>query len=173
MKYRGSAFQRLLRYIYIRFIRLRGTPEDVARGLTLGIFIGMTPTMGIQMPIALFFAMLLKENKIAAMLGVWISNPLTCIPLYTFNFQVGKYVLSSPDLSFPDFTSLEEFMALGQDLLIPLIVGSLVAGVVVSAISYVIFLKLFRAIKTEKDKLKSLRAKKRSMKKTQLEEEAD
>ena len=173
MKYKGTSLERILRYLYLRFIRLHGTAEDVARGLALGIFIGMTPTMGIQMPIAFFFAMLLKENKIAAVLGVWISNPATFIPLYTFNFQVGKYLLGTSDLKMPDFSSLREVMALGHDFLLPLVVGSLVAGVVVSTISYPIFLNLFRAIKAEREKLKRQRILKRKMKKVRLEEEKD
>ena len=81
MKYRGHQLGRPFRYLYLRFIRLRGTAEEVARGMALGVFIGLTPTMGIQMPLAFFFAMLLKENKIAAVIGVWISNPMTAIPI--------------------------------------------------------------------------------------------
>jgi uncharacterized protein (DUF2062 family) len=39
-------------------------------GFAFGIFIGMTPTMGIQMPIAVFIAALIKWSKISAAFGV-------------------------------------------------------------------------------------------------------
>lgn len=173
MKVRGSALDRTLRYLYLRFIRLHGSPKDVARGLALGVFIGMTPTMGIQTPLALFGAMLLKENKLAAMIGVWISNPMTFIPLYTFNFKMGKYLLGTHDIRMPTFTSIEELMALGHDFLLPLIVGSVVAGIITSAISYVIFLNIFTAIKFEKEKLKQRKEHKKIIENTTEGEEGD
>jgi len=160
MKDKGSPFYRSGRYLYLRFIRLRGSAEEVARGMALGVFIGMTPTMGIQMPIALFFAMILRENKIAALLGVWISNPMTVIPIYTFNFKMGKYILGTPDLKMPNFSSIEEMFQLGHDLLFPLTVGSLVVGVVAAAVAYVATLYLYSAIKYEKEKIKRKREEK-------------
>ena len=173
MKYRGTRIERVLRYLYLRFIRLHGTAKDVARGLALGVFIGMTPTMGIQTPLALFAAMLLKENKLAALIGVWISNPMTFIPIYTFNFKVGKYILGTSDLKMPKFTSIQEFMELGHDFILPLIIGSFIVAIISAAISYFIFLYIFTAIKLEKDKIKQRRALKRAMGRTAENEEDD
>ena len=161
MRYKGSALSRTLRYLYLRFIRLRGSAEEVARGMALGIFIGMTPTMGIQMPIAFFAAMLLKENKLAAMLGVWISNPVTALPLYTFNFQLGKYVLGTPDLAMPHFSSLQEILKLGHDFILPLAVGSIIAGTVAAGVAYIITLNVYRGIKYEKELIARKREEKR------------
>ncbi|MDH3976414.1 MAG: DUF2062 domain-containing protein [Deltaproteobacteria bacterium] len=160
MKFKGSPIYRSGRYLYLSFIRLRGSAEEVARGMALGVFIGMTPTMGIQMPIALFFAMILRENKIAALIGVWISNPMTVIPIYTFNFKMGKYLLGTPDLKMPDFSSLEDIFQLGYDLLMPLTMGSLVVGVVAAAVAYVATLYIYSAVKYEKDKIKRKREEK-------------
>ena len=64
--WRGIGFIRQAKLMLTRFVRLRGLPEEIARGMALGIFIGMTPTMGLQMPIALVFATILKENRLAA-----------------------------------------------------------------------------------------------------------
>lgn len=153
MKERGYGLNRLFRYGYLRFVRLRGTAEEVARGMALGVFIGMTPTMGVQMPIALFVAMLLRENKLAAVLGVWISNPATAIPIYTFNFKLGKYLLSTPDLKMPRLTSLSEVLELGHDFLLPLLLGCLISGIVSAAVTYVVTLKTYQFVRMEKDKL--------------------
>lgn len=153
MKFKGSPIYRSGRYFYLRFVRLRGSAEEVARGMALGVFIGMTPTMGVQMPIALFFAMLLRENKLAAVLGVWISNPMTAIPIYTFNFKMGKYLLGTHDLKMPNFSSLEDVLQLGYDFLGPLTVGSLVVGIVAAAVAYVATLYIYSAVKYEKEKI--------------------
>lgn len=161
MKYKGSNLPRPLRYLYLRFIRMRGSAEEVSRGMALGIFIGMTPTMGVQMPIALFFAMLFKENKIAAILGVWISNPVTVIPIYTFNFQVGKYLLGTRDVKMPQFSSFNEIIELSYDFLLPLTIGSLLTGIVTAAIAYVVTLYTYRGLKYEKDLIKRKREEKK------------
>jgi uncharacterized protein (DUF2062 family) len=84
---------RKLRYLYIRFIRIRATPEQVARGMAIGLFIGMTPTIPFQMLLAVFVSSLFKENKIAAALGVWITNPITALPIYLFNFKIGRFLV--------------------------------------------------------------------------------
>ena len=67
--WRGVGFIRQVKLMVVRFVRLRGLPDEIAKGVALGIFIGMTPTFGFQMPIALFFAYLLRENRLAAILG--------------------------------------------------------------------------------------------------------
>ncbi len=171
MKYRGHQLGRPFRYLYLRFIRLRGTAEDVARGMALGVFIGITPTMGVQMPLAFFFAMLLKENKIAAVIGVWISNPMTAIPIYTYNFKVGKYLLGTPDIKMPNFSSLNEILALGHDLILPLAIGSLIAGLFSATIAYFITLKAYAVVQMEREMLAKMRAKKKAKKIAKIETE--
>ncbi|MBE9535542.1 MAG: DUF2062 domain-containing protein [Proteobacteria bacterium] len=151
MRYQGTALERSFRYLYLRFLRLRGSAKDVARGMALGVFIGITPTMGVQMPIALFFAMLLKENKLAAVIGVWISNPMTAIPIYTYNFKIGKYILGTPDIKMPSFTSLQDVLALGHDLFMPLFVGSIVAGIFSAAVAYVATYYIYSGIQKERE----------------------
>ena len=74
--WRGVGFIRQTKLMLVRFVRLRGLPEEIAKGVALGIFIGMTPTFGFQMAIALLFAYLLRENRLAAILGVWVTNPV-------------------------------------------------------------------------------------------------
>jgi len=169
MKYRGHRLGRPFRYLYLRFIRLRGTAEEVARGMALGVFIGLTPTMGIQMPLAFFFAMLLKENKIAAVIGVWISNPMTAIPIYTYNFKIGKYLLGTPDVKMPSFSSLNEILDLGHDLILPLAIGSIVAGIISATVAYFITLKAYAVVQMEREVLAKMRAKKKEKKKAKKE----
>lgn len=170
MRYRGTALERSLRYLYLRFLRLRGSAKDVARGMALGVFIGITPTMGVQMPIALFVAMLLKENKIAAVLGVWISNPMTAIPIYTYNFKIGKYLLGTPDIKMPSFTSLHEVLALGHDLFMPLFVGSIVAGLFSAALAYVATYYIYSGILKEREVIRQWKLKRASEKAIKADE---
>ena len=116
--------------MYSRFLAIRGRPRQIAMGLALGLFIGMSPTLGIQTAIALFAATVLKWNKISAALGVWITNPLTAPFIYGLTYVVGKKVLGiahSPELS-DDFSVGAFHVILNKA---PEIFGALVAGGVV------------------------------------------
>ncbi len=81
--------------LYSRFLRIRGTPKDISLGLALGIFIGFSPTFGIQIVIAVFFASVLKWSKLAAVLGVQITNPLTAPFIYTLTYSLGAWIIGS------------------------------------------------------------------------------
>ena len=75
--------RRASRYYYLKFIRLRGNPGVLARGVAVGTFVGITPTIPFHTVLALFLAFILRGSKIAALLtSVLISNPLTFLLQY-------------------------------------------------------------------------------------------
>jgi uncharacterized protein (DUF2062 family) len=145
--WRGYGFIRQCKLMLVRFVRLRGLPEEIARGMALGIFIGMTPTMGLQMPIALVFAYLLKENRLAAVLGVWITNPVTAPFIYGFEYEFGRNILGMEYVSFPSELTFESVGKMGYDLLAPLWVGGILCGIVCGALAYRITLRLVPVFK--------------------------
>lgn len=89
--------RRKRRRIYRRaadwLLRYRGTPHQVALGFAVGIFVALTPTVGIQMALGAFIAHLLRANRALPVALAWISNPLTMGPLYYFNYRVGLILL--------------------------------------------------------------------------------
>ena len=93
MKYKKQ-WQRFLHYYKIRLLRLQGHPRSIARGLAFGTFAGFFPLFGLQMIIAVLLATLFRGNKFAAMAATWISNPFTYVPIFLFNFQVGRLLLN-------------------------------------------------------------------------------
>ena len=137
----------------ILFLRLRGTPEEVAKGLALGIFIGMTPTFGLQMVIVLFFAWILKENKIAAIIGVWVTNPITAPFIYAAQYETGRLVLGMDRLHFPTEFSFETFTNFGAEIMVPLCLGSLIHAVLWGLLTYALtlrFIPLLRIIRIKR-----------------------
>jgi len=146
--WRGYGFIRQAKLMLTRFVRLRGLPEEIAKGVALGIFIGMTPTMGLQMPIALVFAYLLKENRLAAVLGVWVTNPATAPFIYGFEYQLGRNLLGMDYVAFPSELTWESVSKVGYDLLLPLWVGGILCGIVCGAIAYRVTLRLVPFFKT-------------------------
>ena len=78
---------------YERFLKIRGNPREIALGMALGLFIGMTPVMGLHMIIAVPLAALFKWNKISAGIGVWITNAVTAPFIYGFTYLVGAWII--------------------------------------------------------------------------------
>jgi len=132
----------------LRLLRLRAQPDEIAKGFALGIFIGMTPTFGFQMLIAIFFALLLRENKIAAAIGVWISNPITAPFIYAAEYETGRFMLGMEHVHLHINFSPETITQFGYDLLVPMCVGSVVYGVLLSAVAYAVVLRMVPSMKT-------------------------
>lgn len=130
-------------------LMLDDTPHSVALGTSIGMFIGMTPTVGIQMLIVLSIAFVVRPlfrfNRIAAVLTVYVTNPLTIIPIYWFNYQVGTLFVPS-DIRYEDFVAIVQYdrhgdwsrraLSLITDLGAPLLVGCLVVATVCSVLTY-------------------------------------
>lgn len=142
-------WRRRLQYWYWRLVRLQGKPEVIARGLACGVFAGLFPIFGLQTILGVFLAILFRGNKILAATGTWISNPLTYVPIYAFNFHVGKWLLNQ-NKEFADVSlqSWEQVKELGSGILITLFVGCFVVGFVCSILSYFLGLHLIRKIRT-------------------------
>lgn len=117
-------------------------PQKIARGLALGIFVGFLPIMGIQMGVVLPFALVFRGNKTAAIGGVWITNPITVIPIYYLNYCVGLLFTPYESMEWAYFENLftdisaAKFFQLGGNILIPLAVGGLILGVVLGTATY-------------------------------------
>ena len=86
--------RRTARYYYLRFIRLKGDPSVLARGVAVGTFIGITPTIPFHTVMALGLSFILRGSKVAALLATFlVSNPLTFFPQYYLSWQIGNWLL--------------------------------------------------------------------------------
>ncbi len=71
----------------------RPQQQTVAGGLALGLFIAFTPTIPFQMLLAASGAILLGVNLPAAVAAVWVTNPLTALPIYLGANRLGSRLL--------------------------------------------------------------------------------
>ncbi len=154
----------LIRRVYERFIRIRGEPREVALGFALGIFVGMTPTIGVQTPIAIFLAALFKWGKLSAAIGVWISNPLTAPIIYSFTYITGAKLLSlDPVFNMPlspTWSTLKAMLQKAPQALGAMTVGGAIIGIPIAIISYYLsYVALEKYQKDVKAKLARQKAK--------------
>lgn len=87
---------RLETFFVYRVLSLNDTPHRIALGVAIGIFWCWTPTYGIQMILTVLTAWLLRANKLVGVPFVWISNPVTIIPVYGPNLLLGQWILGKP-----------------------------------------------------------------------------
>ena len=78
-----------------RIARSAGTPEHIALGAALGMLIAMLPIVGLQMVVATAICLVFRANPLPAVVMVWITNPFTILPVYTFNYWVGTMLVRS------------------------------------------------------------------------------
>lgn len=145
-------YSRLLR----AFARGSGTPHQIALGATIGVFISFTPTVGLQMLLGVIIASILHANRVAAALPAWITNPVTIVPVFTFNYWLGTQLVSGPDVAQLEaglhtamqaardaegfwnglWAAFEQIMHLGAEILVPLWLGCCLVGGVCATITY-------------------------------------
>jgi len=65
----------------------------IARGISIGIFFGLTPTVGFQTLLVLPCCLIFRANFPLAFAATWISNPFTMGPLYYGWNQIGQWLL--------------------------------------------------------------------------------
>jgi len=150
---------RLRKYYYLRFVRLKGDPRSLAFGTALGVFIGITPTMPLHTITILFLAVLTRTSALAAMLSSWIvCNPLTYIPIYYFSTVIGN-ALTPYELNWTKIQKVVDGLAasdgflhairlvagLGLEAIIVLLVGGVVLAFPFAVVSY--YLSLFAFLK--------------------------
>ncbi len=118
-----------LRRFFRWLLQQQGTPGEKARGLAIGIFCGCFPLFGFQTLLGIALASLCRGNHLLAASGTWISNPITYVPLYWFNYRVGSFVLGHGHTvnKLVEF-SLRDIVSHGWIFLARLLLGSTLVG---------------------------------------------
>ncbi|MEA2083931.1 MAG: DUF2062 domain-containing protein [Thermodesulfobacteriota bacterium] len=168
--------RRIIRYYYIRFIRLHGDPEFLARGTALGVFIGITPTIPLHTILALTISYVLRASRIAALLAtVAVSNPITFFFQYYFSWRIGKWLTGS-DLSWDRINAVLEILtshsgfkagisalgSLGWSTIITLVLGGCLLAAPFALISYIFSRRFFLMVRVKREKKKLLKMKQAS-----------
>ena len=84
---------RLKDMVVTRILGLDDSPQRIARGVFLGFLVAMTPTLGLQIVLYVTLAAILRVNKVSGVPILFITNPVTALPLYGFCWWLGNVVL--------------------------------------------------------------------------------
>ncbi|MDX1587659.1 MAG: DUF2062 domain-containing protein [Oleiphilaceae bacterium] len=118
--------------------------QALARGAAMGLFIGLTPTVGVQTLLMLAGAVLLRANFPAAYLLSFVSNPLTMGPLYYGFHETGEALLRAVPLIPPESGPV---MALGEEIMnnaMTTLLGSLLIATPAAMLGYAVAYRMWR-----------------------------
>lgn len=104
----------------------------IARGIAVGLFCAYLP-MPLESAVAIALAILFRANLAAALMFVWVSNPLTWPILYGSAYLLGAWILNKPDIP---AEHVQNFAILAKNHYLTLWLGCLIIGPVVSLCSY-------------------------------------
>jgi hypothetical protein len=134
-------FERGVLFNAIRFTRIRGASEKVARGFAVGLMVNFFPTFGLGVLISGFCARLLGGNLVAGMVGgalLGFSWPL----LFLLNIWVGGLFYRPPVI-------LDELADVTEKTMSALVwgrtftVGAVLNSLVVGALAYLVLRLLY------------------------------
>jgi len=139
-------------FVKYRVLHVDDTPHRIALGMAIAMLVTWTPAIGLQMIGTVLLCSLFGANKVVGLPLVWISNPVTIVPIYLPNYLLGRWILGSEskDINWRSaFTAvrgnwLEQLVARIQnwweltiDVFWPLWLGSLLIGLALGAGCYV------------------------------------
>ena len=84
---------RFLKYLYVKMVRDKGTPDYIARGWALGMFVGCVIPVFCQLIIAIPLSFVFRGSKIGAALGTFITTPPTAVFIYPVQIWLGNKII--------------------------------------------------------------------------------
>src|SRR5688572_15336246 len=94
------------RFVLHHVLHADDPPERLARGAAVGMFAAILPIFGFQSAAVILFAWLLRANKVVGLPLVWISNPVTFVPIYYPAYVIGAILMGKPLVQLDWFKSL-------------------------------------------------------------------
>jgi uncharacterized protein (DUF2062 family) len=139
---------------------IEDSTHSIALGTAIGMAIGLTPTVGIQMVLVILLALVSRPffhfNRLAALLTVYVSNPITTVPIYYALYRVGS-VFVQGDVASADFervVSFEEFDGwweairnLFVEIGTPLLIGTLIVAPICGLMTYPVMRWLLHSVR--------------------------
>lgn len=123
--------------------------EPVARGLGMGLFVAVTPTMGFQWIVAALLILIFPANLPMALAGCLITNPLTTPAFLYAEYLIGSWILEAsgfgPVKPFDMAFSINNLSEILSEVGMSILIGSLPLGAVMGVAGY-FFVHVFVAV---------------------------
>jgi uncharacterized protein (DUF2062 family) len=156
-------FLRSLKLLYLKLFRTNDSPQRIAIGLGVGVFLGILPGTG---PLAaLIAATFLRVNKVSAVLGALLTNTWTSLLTIILSIKVGASIMhlnwhdlyTQWQMLIKNFHWRSLFELSFLEILIPVLTGYLVISATLGLIAYFVSLTILQRRKSaSKNKSKKI-----------------
>lgn len=117
--------------------------HSVSLSFFIGLFCAYLPVPG-QMIIAALMAIWLRGNLPIAVALIWVTNPVTIPPMFFLSYKLGAWLLGTPHSGFHIRLEWAWVAEQGSAILLPLILGSLICGVILGGLGYGVIRLIWR-----------------------------
>ncbi len=130
---RGTSFKQQIRMLILS----DNSPDQIALGTAIGIFIACSPFLGTHTVTALGLALLFHASRPAALLGTFANNPISMAFIYFAEIKLGSWILGY-SLAMPKglWSDFVELFSLGRQVILSLMVGFVIVGIVSAVGTY-------------------------------------
>jgi len=112
------------------------TRRGIAGAIWVGVFVALLPIPG-QTLVALLAALALRVNLPLAAIATWVTNPITIVPIFYWEYSLGTVILQLPPQPFDIELSwnwvTDGFIGIWK----PLMLGSFLTATLVSSMVYI------------------------------------
>ncbi|MBI5568612.1 MAG: DUF2062 domain-containing protein [Desulfomonile tiedjei] len=141
------------KYFVDPFVSPANPPWFDARGVAVGLFIGLGVPLGVQMVALGLLRLFVGFNTAMAFAFTWVNNPISVIPMYYGYYYLGSTILGkSVSLSAESFQAMlkpmlhaayfweafSSFLYLGWDLVLRWSLGAVIAAATCSILGYIV-----------------------------------
>lgn len=144
--------RRKIRGYLKRLLALNDTPERIALAFAVGVFLSFSPLLGLHTILGICIAFLFGLNRVAILMGLFVNNPWTLVPIYALATYLGGVLIGFPAASPLNGLPWSQLWSSGfwsqifrhWPWILPMFLGSTILAFLCAAIAYPLALFIVR-----------------------------
>ncbi len=147
-----------------RILKEKMSPENIARGWALGMFVGCSVPFGLQLMVSIPIALVWRVSKIGATFGTLVTNPVTIFFIYPAQTWIVNHLFFGGTLSWDKFPkessgwTWEYVSSLSVDVIASFFIGGLLLALILTPPTYWFVKRLVVTYRTRRDLTRQNRA---------------
>lgn len=133
-----------IRYKLKKILLLDYPPKKIAMACAVGVLIGFSPYVGFHTALAIGASFVFALPLYPLVLGAYITNPFTLVPIYTLCYKFGELITGEHAITPPSFSdmTMKSMLSTAKTFFVPFFVGTHVLGLILAVITYILAYRL-------------------------------
>ena len=133
------------------------SPERVAAGWALGMFIGCSVPFGLQLVVSIPLAIMMRVSKVGATVATFITNPATIFVIYPLQTFLVNRLLFGGSLTLTKLMETEwswnAVCKLGAEVMASFFLGGFFLAIILTPITYVLVKRIVIRYRARKNQI--------------------